>query len=60
MIGVARCQELADHYKKLSQAKGISPERAFLLKNIAGSLQVQLVNWIDSLRSCEKKKAALG
>jgi hypothetical protein len=37
MISVARCQELAGHYKTLSQMKGISPERAFLLKNIAKS-----------------------
>ena len=38
MIDAAKCEELANHYKVLSQASGVSADRAFLLKNIARSL----------------------
>ena len=38
MITAAKCQELAKHYKALSQAEGLSEGRASVLKNIARSL----------------------
>jgi hypothetical protein len=37
MISGARCRELADYYKALSQEPGISPNRARSLRNIAYS-----------------------
>jgi len=44
----AQCQELANHYKSLSQLPGISTDRAFILKNIARSL-AGLASQLDRL-----------
>src|SRR6476619_4631254 len=33
MMTAAQCQELANHYKSLSQLSGISPDRAFFVSN---------------------------
>jgi len=37
LITAARCRELADQYKALSQTPSIPRDQAFLLKNIAKS-----------------------
>jgi hypothetical protein len=50
MLTSARCQELASHFKALSQASDISEDRAFLLKNIARSL-TGLTGQLDRLNT---------
>ena len=47
-LTAAQCQELANHYKSLSQLPGISTDRAFILKNIARSL-AGLASQLDRL-----------
>jgi hypothetical protein len=47
-LTAAQCQELANHYKSLSQLSGISTDRAFILKNIARSL-AGLASQLDRL-----------
>ena len=37
MMTVAKCRELADHYKALASNSDISESRAFVLRNIAKS-----------------------
>ena len=39
MMTTAQCEELADQYKKLSAADGISKDRESALKNIARSFK---------------------
>ena len=50
-----RCQELADHYKSLSQLPSIPRDRAFLLKNIARSF-TGLSGQLDRLAALREKK----
>jgi hypothetical protein len=61
MISVARCRELADHYKALSQKPSNSPNRARSLKNIAYSfagVAGQLERFSDLVRD-EQNSARL-
>ena len=56
MMTAAQCQELANHYKSLSQLPGISTDRAFILKNIARSL-VGLSSQLDRLAVLMRNEA---
>jgi hypothetical protein len=56
MMTAAQCQELANHYKSLSQLPGISTDRAFILKNIARSL-VGLASQLDRLAVLMRNEA---
>ena len=56
MIDAAKCEELANHYKVLSQAAGVSAERAFLLKNIARSL-TGVASQLDRLAALTRDEA---
>ena len=56
MMTAAQFQELADHYKALSQTPGISTDRAFILKNIARSL-AGLASQLDRLAALMRDEA---
>jgi hypothetical protein len=59
MLTSARCQELASHFKALSQASDISEDRAFLLKNIARSL-TGLTGQLDRLATMIRAENRVG
>lgn len=56
MITAAKCQELANHYKALSQASGTSADRAFIMKNIARSFS-SLATQLDRLAALTRDEA---
>lgn len=56
MITAAECQELANHYKALSQATDTSVDRAFLMKNIARSFN-GLATQLDKLAALTRDEA---
>ena len=56
MINAAKCVELANHYKTLSQASGVSAERASLMKNIARSL-TGVASQLDRLAALTRDEA---
>ena len=58
MIDAAKCEELANQYKVLSQASGVSAERAFLLKNIARSL-TGVASQLDRLAALTRDEASV-
>ncbi|MCS3895593.1 hypothetical protein M2171_004726 [Bradyrhizobium japonicum USDA 38] len=55
VINIAECRELADHYKGLSGASGISKARAAVLKNIARTF-VGLAGQLDRLASLARNE----
>lgn len=59
MITAASCEELANHYKVLSQASGISVNRVSVLKNIARSF-TGLATQLDRLTALARDEARAG
>jgi hypothetical protein len=56
LMTAAQCQELAHHYKALSQRPDISRDRAFILKNIARSF-AGLASQLDRLAALMRDEA---
>jgi hypothetical protein len=56
MITASTCEELAIQYRSLSQASGISADRAFVLKNIARSF-AGLATQLDRLAALAREEA---
>jgi hypothetical protein len=59
MISPPRCRELADYYKSLSRGPSISPDRAFLLKNIARTF-TGLSGQLDRLAALTRDEKQVG
>jgi hypothetical protein len=56
MMTPAQCEELADHYKNLSQAEGITDFRQTALKNIARGFR-GLAGQLDRLAAIGRDEA---
>jgi hypothetical protein len=56
MVTAEQCKELADQYKRLSQADGISKDRQFILQNISRSFS-RVASQLDRLAALTRDEA---